>query len=119
VIFLAGFCLVGITLGMNAVAGLIYPTENRAKGVGWANGIGRFGSISGPSLGAWLVGMHLPIAQLFLAPVVPLFIGFVLCVQLTRLCVRRFGDHGFHEREPAESFEALGVPDQALDARAR
>jgi AAHS family 4-hydroxybenzoate transporter-like MFS transporter len=121
-IFFAGFCLVGITLSMNAVAGLIYPTEIRAKGVGWANGIGRLGSISGPSLGAWLVGMHLPIAQLFLAAVVPLAIGFVLCVLLTRLCVQRFGGHRFQEqgqREPADTFDRISVPDPALDARAR
>ena len=126
-IFLAGFCLVGITLGMNAVAGLIYPTEARAKGIGWANGIGRFGSISGPYLGAWLVGMHLPIAQLFLAPVVPLAIGFVLCVILTKLCVDRFGGHGFHEQSvdapdeflPAETLHGIGLPDHALDARTR
>jgi AAHS family 4-hydroxybenzoate transporter-like MFS transporter len=126
-IFLAGFCLVGITLGMNAVAGLIYPTEIRAKGIGWANGIGRFGSISGPYLGAWLVGMHLPLAQLFLAPVVPLAIGFVLCVILTKLCVDRFGGYGFHEQDveapdepmPEEALPGIGLPDCALDARAR
>jgi MFS transporter, AAHS family, 4-hydroxybenzoate transporter len=124
-IFLAGFCLVGITLSMNAVAGLIYPTEIRAKGIGWANGIGRLGSISGPSLGAALVGMHLPVAQLFLAPVVPLAIGFVLCVVLTRLCVDRFGGHGFHQHDlrdrgaPAEALAGTRLADQALDARAR
>jgi MFS transporter, AAHS family, 4-hydroxybenzoate transporter len=124
-IFLAGFCLVGITLSMNAVAGLIYPTEIRAKGVGWANGVGRLGSISGPWLGAWLVGMQLPIAQLFLAPVVPLAVGFVLCVLLTRLCVQRFGGHGFHDAVVSErgtrmaDFDHAIAPDRTLDARAR
>jgi MFS transporter, AAHS family, 4-hydroxybenzoate transporter len=119
-IFLAGFCLVGITLSMNAVAGLIYPTEIRAKGIGWANGIGRLGSISGPSLGAWLVAMHLPVTQLFLAPVVPLAIGFGLCTLLTRLCIGRFGGPGFHDRkERTAVFDSAGVPDQILDVRAR
>jgi AAHS family 4-hydroxybenzoate transporter-like MFS transporter len=118
-IFLAGFCLVGITLSMNAVAGLIYPTEIRAKGVGWANGLGRLGSMSGPLLGAWLVALQLPMTELFLAPVVPLAIGFGLCALLTLLCVRRYGGHELHdERAPAEVFDAAGVP-QALDARAR
>jgi MFS transporter, AAHS family, 4-hydroxybenzoate transporter len=112
-IFLAGFCLVGITLSMNAVAGLIYPTEIRAKGVGWANGLGRLGSISGPTLGAWLVGLHLPVTQLFLAPVVPLAVGFVLCAVLTLLCVRRYGGHGLHggdESGPAETFATASLP---------
>jgi AAHS family 4-hydroxybenzoate transporter-like MFS transporter len=90
VIFLSGFCLVGITLGMNAVAGVIYPTEIRASGVGWAFGVGRFGSISGPLIGGWLVGMNLPIGQLFLAPVVLLGVGLVLSLVLMQLCVKRF-----------------------------
>jgi MFS transporter, AAHS family, 4-hydroxybenzoate transporter len=102
-IFLAGFCLVGITLGMNAVAGLIYPTEIRAKGVGWAYGLGRLGSMSGPLLGAWLIGMHLPISQLFLAPVVPLAVGALLCFGLMRLCVKRYDGHYLQSRETFDS----------------
>ena len=119
-IFLAGFCLVGITLSMNAAAGLIYPTEIRAKGVGWANGIGRFGSIGGPWLGAWLVGMQLPLSQLFLAPVVPLAAGFVLCTILARLCVKRFGGARLRDDLAPDLVFADGrMPDPALDARAR
>ncbi|HTH97237.1 MAG TPA: MFS transporter [Stellaceae bacterium] len=99
-IFLAGFCLVGITLSMNAVAGVVYPTEIRAKGVGWAYGLGRLGSMSGPMVGAWLIGMHLSVSQLFLAPVVPLALGAVLCFILMKLCIRRFGGHSLGERTP-------------------
>ena len=89
VIFVAGFCLVGITLGMNAITSAVYPTEIRAKGIGWAYGVGRFGSMIGPLVGGWLVGMKLPISQLFLAPVVPLGLGAVLSFMLMRLCVNR------------------------------
>jgi MFS transporter, AAHS family, 4-hydroxybenzoate transporter len=89
VIFLAGFCLIGITLGMNAITSAIYPTEIRAKGIGWAYGVGRFGSMIGPLVGGWLVGMKLPISQLFLAPVVPLSVGTVLSFMLMRLSVNR------------------------------
>jgi AAHS family 4-hydroxybenzoate transporter-like MFS transporter len=98
-IFLAGFCTVGITLGMNAVAGVVYPTASRAKGVGWAGGVGRLGSISGPLLGAWLIGQHLPISQLFLAPALSLAIGTLLCFVLMRLCVKRYGGHRLNRSE--------------------
>jgi hypothetical protein len=60
------------------------------------------------------------VTQLFLAPVVPMAIGFVLCVLLTRLCVKRYGGHSLHDRgEPAEIPDTAGLPDQALNVRAR
>jgi MFS transporter, AAHS family, 4-hydroxybenzoate transporter len=54
-IFVAGFCLIGITLSMGAVVGMTYPTEIRAKGVGFATGIGRFCSMLSPVVGSWLI----------------------------------------------------------------
>lgn len=97
-IFLAGFCLVGITLGTNAFTGTIYPTEIRANGVGWAIGIGRFGSMMGPLVGGWLIGMKLPIGQLFLALVVPLSVGVVLSFVLMRLSAARERRHHVEAR---------------------
>src|SRR5882757_83173 len=99
VIFVGGFCLVGITLSMNAITGVIYPTEIRAKGVGWAYGLGRFASIMSPVIGGWLIAMHLPISQLFLVPVVPLIVGTVACYALMQLCVRRFNGISFNRNE--------------------
>jgi AAHS family 4-hydroxybenzoate transporter-like MFS transporter len=90
VVFLAGFCVVGVTLGLNATSGLIYPTRMRAAGAGWAFGVGRLGGIAGPMLGAWLISMHLPTSQIFSAPAVPLAIGAVGCFVLMRLCRTRF-----------------------------
>jgi AAHS family 4-hydroxybenzoate transporter-like MFS transporter len=90
-IFVTGFCLIGITLSMNAIAGEIYPTSMRAKGVGWASGIGRLGSIISPMIGGWLIAMQTPVSQLFLAPVVPMIFGTVACFMLMRLCTHRFG----------------------------
>lgn len=34
-----------------------YPSVARATGVGWANGVGRFGAIAGPSYGAWIISI--------------------------------------------------------------
>src|SRR5262249_1648862 len=50
-VMLSGFCIIGAQFCNNAASGLIYPTEFRSTGVGWALGIGRFGSILGPVLG--------------------------------------------------------------------
>ena len=51
----AGFCVVGGQTGSNAVAAEFYPTAMRSTGVGWALGIGRIGSIIGPTLGGILL----------------------------------------------------------------
>lgn len=74
-VFMVGVTVLGVQLGLNAVAGLTYPTAIRANGTGWALGIGRIGAILGPLIGGQLIHMHLPINQLMLAPAVPLFIG--------------------------------------------
>jgi AAHS family 4-hydroxybenzoate transporter-like MFS transporter len=64
--FLVGFFLVGGQIGLNSIAGTIYPTDIRATGAGWALGIGRIGSILGPVLGGVLISAHLPLRLLFI-----------------------------------------------------
>ena len=54
VIFLIGMCAVGAQLSINALAARFYQTTTRSTGVGWALGVGRFGSIAGPLAGALL-----------------------------------------------------------------
>ncbi|HTW37192.1 MAG TPA: MFS transporter [Steroidobacteraceae bacterium] len=88
---LAGLAVLGAQFGNNAAAGLLYPTEVRSKGVGWALGIGRFGAILGPSIGGVLLDMHLPLSQLFLAAAAPMLVGAVAALALVRLCYVRLG----------------------------
>jgi MFS transporter, AAHS family, 4-hydroxybenzoate transporter len=64
--FLAGFFLVGSQIGLNSIAGTMYPTDIRATGAGWALGIGRIGSIVGPVLGGVFLSMRVPTHTLFL-----------------------------------------------------
>ena len=64
--FFVGFFLVGGQIGLNAIAGTIYPTHIRSTGVGWALGVGRLGSIAGPVLGGFLIADHIPISSLFI-----------------------------------------------------
>ena len=89
-VFMAGFSLLGIQLSLNAVSGLIYPTAIRSKGAGWMHGIGRFGAISAPLIGGWLITMQFSQQSLFFAPAVPLAIGAIAAVALASLCAARF-----------------------------
>ena len=63
--FLVGFFLVGGQIGLNSIAGTIYSTDVRSTGVGWALGIGRLGSIAGPTLGGILISKRVPVSSLF------------------------------------------------------
>ncbi|HTX24865.1 MAG TPA: MFS transporter [Steroidobacteraceae bacterium] len=88
---LAGLAVLGAQFGNNAAAGLLYPTHVRSKGVGWALGVGRFGAILGPLVGGTLLGMNLPLWQLFLGAAAPMLVGAVAAVILVRLCYTRLG----------------------------
>jgi MFS transporter, AAHS family, 4-hydroxybenzoate transporter len=71
-VFAAGFGVIGAQNGANAMAAEIYPTEARSTGVGWALGIGRIGSIIGPTLGGMLIGTT---PRLFAYATVPLMLA--------------------------------------------
>ncbi|PZP43601.1 MAG: MFS transporter [Azospirillum brasilense] len=79
----AGFFVVGGQIAANAFVGNYYPTAIRATGVGWALGLGRFGSIFGPLIGGALIGLHVPTAHLFQIFAVPALLAAV-CVFLVR-----------------------------------
>jgi AAHS family 4-hydroxybenzoate transporter-like MFS transporter len=87
----AGFCVLGAQFGNNAASGLIYPTAVRSRGVGWALGIGRFGSILGPLVGGALIALQLPLQKLFLLAATPMFVGVIAAILLARLSYLRLG----------------------------
>ncbi len=84
IIFLAGFFSVGAHVGISALAGELYPTFMRATGVGWALGIGRFGSLISPVLGGLLLAWQWPVTSIFMAVALPALLAalFVLSVGL-------------------------------------
>jgi AAHS family 4-hydroxybenzoate transporter-like MFS transporter len=71
VIFLAGLFLLGGQVGLNALAGTVYPTFIRSTGAGWALGVGRVGSILGPAIGGVLIALKLSMPLLFLCAAIP------------------------------------------------
>ena len=85
IMFCAGFGVLGLQISLNVTAALMYPTSLRANGGGWAQGIGRVGSIVGPLLGGVLIGAKMPIEQLYLWSAVPFVIGAIACFVLMRV----------------------------------
>jgi AAHS family 4-hydroxybenzoate transporter-like MFS transporter len=85
IVFLAGFCLLGLQFGLNATSAILYPTSIRSNGSGWAFGIGRFGSICGPVIGGYLIAMQLPLQQIFLLLLIPLGIGTIASIVMARI----------------------------------
>jgi len=85
VTFASGFCLLGVQFGLNATAGILYPTHVRSLGVGYAFGIGRFGAFGGPALGGMLIGMNMSLEKLYAIGAAPLVISLIACVIMIRL----------------------------------
>ena len=83
--FASGFCLLGIQFGLNAIAGILYPTHVRSLGVGYAFGVGRFGAFGGPAIGGLLIGMKLPLENLYILAAAPLLISLIACLIMIRL----------------------------------
>ena len=72
--FIAGTCVLGGQNGLNALSGSLYPTAMRATGAGWALGVGRIGSISGPIIGGYLLTAGVAQTTVFMLAAVPLLV---------------------------------------------
>jgi len=74
VVFVAGIGIVGGQAGVNALSATYYPTDLRSTGIGAGLGIGRIGSIIGPTLGEYMKA-HWPVHELFYAAAVPALVA--------------------------------------------
>lgn len=91
VIFGAGFCIIGCQFCINILAIEMYPTAVRSTGLGWAVGIGRFGAIIGPMLGAILFAREWTVEWIFVVGGLPSLLCALWVVVLYRT---RFAHHG-------------------------
>jgi len=89
--FFGGFLVLGIQSGINVAGAMIYPTSLRANGSGWELGLGRFGSILGPLIGALFVG--LPVERLYVWSALPFAAGAVVCFAIHVLNTARLKAH--------------------------
>jgi AAHS family 4-hydroxybenzoate transporter-like MFS transporter len=90
--FFSGCGIIGMQTALNASAGLIYPTDLRANGVGYALGVGRIGSIAGPLLGSLLTRLEMPSATFFYVTAVGPLLCAGCCVLLLRRLRRTTGE---------------------------
>ncbi|MEM5404349.1 aromatic acid/H+ symport family MFS transporter [Paraburkholderia unamae] len=83
-VFLAGFCVSGSQVGANAFSAAFYPTDCRATGVSWANGIGRLGSVVGSVAGGAMLSMGLTLPSAFVIVGVPAVVAGIAMTALGR-----------------------------------
>lgn len=88
-VFLIGFGVAGAQNGLNLVSATIYPTAARVTGVSWAMANGRFGSIVGSMLGAWLIAAAGTSQVFFTWLALPVLVGSAAIFVLYRLSVSR------------------------------
>ena len=70
--FAAGLCVLGGTIGLNAVSSMIYPTFIRSTGSGAAFAAARIGALCGPAMGALLISLEVPIVWMFVIGSIPM-----------------------------------------------
>src|SRR4030095_3686111 len=75
VLMLAGFGVIGAQVGLTALSAITYPVAIRSTGLGWALGMGRIGSIVGPTVGGWLLATAANPRAVYAVCLVPLAIG--------------------------------------------
>jgi AAHS family 4-hydroxybenzoate transporter-like MFS transporter len=90
--FFSGCVIIGMQTALNASAGMIYPTDLRANGVGYALGVGRVGSIAGPLLGSLLTRLEMPPATFFYVTAIGPLLCAGSCVVLLNVLRRTMGE---------------------------
>jgi AAHS family 4-hydroxybenzoate transporter-like MFS transporter len=81
-VFCAGFCISGSQVGANALSANFYPTDCRATGVSWANGVGRIGSVLGSVGGGAMLSMNLSLSSVFVIVGLPAVIAGITMLLL-------------------------------------
>ncbi|MCY1360733.1 4-hydroxybenzoate transporter PcaK [compost metagenome] len=72
-VFIGGIGLSGAMMSMGAVAAAFYPASGRSTGIAWMHGVGRFGGIFGPMVGALMLRDGFGLSTVF-----TVVMGFVL-----------------------------------------
>jgi AAHS family 4-hydroxybenzoate transporter-like MFS transporter len=82
--FAAGACVLGLSFGLTALSGTVFPTRMRSTGSGWALGVGRVGSICGALVGGTMLAAGIDVRHMFVLVAATLLIGAVATWLLLR-----------------------------------
>jgi len=83
-VFSSGIGVIGGQTMAHALSSEFYPTPIRSTGVGWALGVGRVGSIVGPTVGGYLLSRGGGVSSVFWAAAVPALIAAVAAALLAQ-----------------------------------
>lgn len=84
VAFVVGIMIPGGHVSNNAIAAASYPTTLRSTGIGWAQSIGRIGSVLGPALVGLALANQLSNRQIFACAAVLAVVGASAALMLYR-----------------------------------
>ena len=80
--FVVGLCVFGAQLNLSAVSAIYYPIYMRSTGIGWGMGMGRFGSVVGPTVGGALIAIGFSQAEMFYSAAIPAVIAGLLVLAM-------------------------------------
>jgi AAHS family 4-hydroxybenzoate transporter-like MFS transporter len=84
ILMLAGMGVIGAQVGATALASMTYPVAIRATGLGWALGVGRVGSIVGPTIGGIMIATAADPRSVYLGCLLPVLLGMAAVALLKR-----------------------------------
>jgi MFS transporter, AAHS family, 4-hydroxybenzoate transporter len=84
ILMLAGVGVIGAQVGATALAAMTYPVAMRATGLGWALGVGRVGSIVGPTIGGLMIATASDPRSVYLGCLLPVLVGMAAVALLQR-----------------------------------
>lgn len=79
----AGLCVLGGTIGLNAISSMIYPTFIRSTGSGAAFAAARIGALCGPGLGALMIALEVPVLWMFVIGSIPMALSGLCALGLS------------------------------------
>ena len=84
ILALAGVGVIGGQVGATALASMTYPVAMRATGLGWALGVGRVGSIVGPTIVGLMLATASDARSVYLWCLAPIALGMAAVALLKR-----------------------------------